>query len=668
FVTVVAGPYASLYRTHDGLRLGLHCRQSLATPLWREADELFTVTEQGFDHYHALFGRRYPFGDTYHQVFVPEFNAGAMENAGCVTFRDDLVFRSAVTDVARMDRAATVVHEMAHMWFGDLVTMRWWDDLWLSESFADYMAYRCLAESTRFRGIWTAVALDDERLAYVDDQRPSTHPVSADVADAGQALTNFDSISYAKGCATLRQLAALLGEETFLRGLRSYFDEHAYGNADLGDLLTALGTASGRDLSRWAEVWLREAGVNLLRVRAATTEGRYENVVVEQEAPVRHPVLRPHLLGLGLYDRDGDAVVRRGTVSVEVDGALTSVATLRGARRADLAVPNDLDLAYARIRFDDDSFAALPELLPRLTDSLTRALAWSALDDMVRSAEWPALSYVELAAQAVRSEEDVAIVETLFRHGRHLADLFALPDERARCLAVLTDAATALLDSPPAGGDLQLAAARGLASTAGVDEAPLLRSWLQGRNLPPGLPMDTDLRWEVLRRLVVLGLAGVDEIEDERAGDRTAEGVEHAARCLAARPDPAAKRAAWQLVMTDTEVSNHILEETAAGFWQPEQSEITAEYVERYFDEIPRLADVRTPWMVLSCSARLYPIHAVDRTTLERAERLLRRDDLDPLLRRKVVDNTDTLRRALRAREETARRRADHRPTVPGRL
>ncbi|GII22820.1 aminopeptidase N [Planosporangium mesophilum] len=657
FVTLVAGPLHSRYAEHDGIPLGIHCRASLAEHLDRDADEIFEVTSGCLDRYHELFARRYPFGK-YDQVFVPEFNAGAMENPGCVTFRDEYVFRSAVTRAERVERAVVIAHEMAHMWFGDLVTMRWWDDLWLNESFAEYLGTRVAAEATAFTDAWSGFTIERKTWGYAADQRPSTHPVAPEgVDDSDAALLNFDGISYAKGAAALRQLGAFVGDEAFLAGLRQYFADHAYGNATLTDLLAALGAASGRDLSGWAALWLRQSGVTTLRPVAATgPDGRYAAVTVVQTAPASQPVLRPHRLALGLYDRDADGrVVRREQVEVEVDPAVdlgrTSVPALTGRPAAALLLANDDDLTYAKVRLTEPELAALPRLLPSVADPVARALLWSAVWDATRDAEAAPARFVELAAAGLETETDLAVFAEVMELAADVTVGQYLPAaQRAAASAALAAMCARVLATAAAGSDRQLAAARGLARCAGVDEAGTLRGWLAGKDVPDGLAVDAELRWALLRRLVVLGMAGAADLDAESERDRSGHGAQHAARCRAALPDPAAKARAWEAIVTDETLSNRLLLAYAQGFWQPEQESLTEAYVARYFDQMPAMAAQRGAQVVSQVAKAAYPRYAVSTPTADAAQRLLDRTDLPPVLRRVLLDCTDDLRRALTVR------------------
>lgn len=653
FFSLIAGPYHVRRAEHDGVPLGIYCRRSLAEHLDADAEEIFTVTRQCLDRFHQLFTERYPFGK-YDQAFVPEFNAGAMENPGIVTFRDDYVFRSAVTDTQRELRATTIAHEMAHMWFGDLVTMRWWDDLWLNESFAEYLGTRVTAEATRFDQAWTTFAMRRKAWGYAADQRPSTHPVAPDeVADTDEGLLNFDGISYAKGASVLRQLVAWLGDEAFLTGLNAHFAAHRFGNATLDDLLASLSTASGRVLSGWAELWLRRPQVNTLRAEVAVdADGHYAEVAVVQTAPESHQVLRPHRIGVGRYSMDG--TVERDEVDIDpaADGGRTVLGELTGVPAARLLLLNDGDLSFAKVRLDPASADAVPLVLPVLTDPLARAVLWSEALDAATDGERPVTGLVELMVAALPAETEVIIAEDVLTLSRSLIDRYLDPLARSTALARVAGACQRLLDGAQAGESLQLAAARGW--IAATTDADLLVGWLAGRDVPPGLKVDAELRWAVLRRLVVLGAAGEAEIALEAAADNSSTGVERAARCRAALPDPVAKQAAWEIIVRDTELSSRPLEATAEGFWQPEQAELTAAYVDRYFADMPAAARRRTPWTADRVAALAFPRYAVAQPTREAAAALLARDDLTPGLRRVVTDADDDLRRALVARTAVA--------------
>ncbi|HEX2355110.1 MAG TPA: aminopeptidase N [Micromonosporaceae bacterium] len=655
FVTLLAGPYHVARAEHDGIPLALYCRASLAEHLDRDAEELFAVTRACLDRFHVLFGVRYPFGK-YDQAFVPEFNAGAMENPGCVTFRDDYMFRSRPSEAEREARAVTIAHEMAHMWFGDLVTMRWWDDLWLNESFAEYLGTRVTAEVTEFRAAWTSFAIKRKLWGYAADQRPSTHPVApTEVVDSAHALLNFDGISYAKGASVLRQLVAWVGDEPFLAGLRAHVAGHAFGNASLADLLAALSEASGRDLSGWAELWLRRAQVNTLEPEIEVDgDRRYRSAAVVQSAPEGYPTLRPHRLGIGRYDVANGVATARPPIEVDVAGEHTYVPALVGEPVADLLLLNDRDLTFAKVRLDDASRAGVPAVLPVLADPLARALVWGAVIDAVRDAQLPAADLVALVGSALPAETSPIVVENVLATARDLADRYLPPADRADGLARLAEACAGLLATTVPDDPRRIPAARALVrNTVDVE---LLRGWLAGAGVPAGVPADDELRWRTVYRLVALGAAGPAEIDQQLAADRSATGEQWATRCRAATPDPAVKEAAWRALIEDTSISNRLVEATAEGFWHPEQAALTGAYVERYFADMPDMAARRTPWVTERAAESAYPRFAVAPATRAAAADLLGRADLDPGLRRAVVDADDELGRALAARAAVAGR------------
>ncbi len=648
--SLIAGPYHQVTDEHDGIPLALYARAALAETLEADAPEIFEITKQCLDRFHEIFDIRYPFGH-YQQAFAPEFNFGAMEYPGLVVFRDEFLHRSAVTESEREHRANVIAHEMAHMWFGDLVTMAWWDDLWLNESFAEYMGTRIASEATRFPGTWTTFAMQRKAWGLRADQHPSTHPVApAEVADTDQALLNFDGISYAKGAAVLKQLVAWVGDDAFRAGVNAHFATHAYGNATLADLLSALSKAGGRDLSTWADVWLRRAQVNTLRTEVVRDGSTYAEVAVVQTAPAAYPTLRPHKLGIGLWDRAADgSISRRKLIEAEVEATgRTVVPELAGEPVADLLLLNDGDLTYAKIRLDEESTAAVPAVLPLLGDSLARAVLWAATLDAVVDGESPVAELVTLVLAALPVESEVVIVEDILRATRSLVDRYSTPETRPAALELVAQAADRLLAASEPGGSRRLAAVRGLIG-ATVDTGRL-QGWLDGREVPEGLTIDADLRWLIVYRLAVLGAAGADVIEAEFARDRSALGEQWATRCRAARPDPEAKAAAWASIITDAALSNRLVEVTASGFWQTEQIDLVRPYVARYFAEMPAMMRMRSGMSAERTAGAAYPHLVVEPETRKLAADLLARDDLDPILRRVVLDADDDLRRALAAR------------------
>ena len=656
---VAAGPYHVVRDEHDGIPLGVYCRQSLASYL--DADEILEVTRQGFDFYHNSFGIKYPFGK-YDQLFVPEFKEGAMENAGCVTFVEAYIFRSRVTDFAREARGETILHEMAHMWFGDLVTMRWWDDLWLNESFATWAGTLAQAEATRWTSAWTTFAQLYKAWAYRQDQLPSTHPIAADIPDIAAVEVNFDGITYAKGASVLKQLVAYVGRENFLDGVRKYFAAHAWGNATLADLLAALEETSGRDLAAWSAEWLQTAGVNTLRPSySVDADGRFTEFAVEQEAPATHPVLRSHRIAIGLYDRtsgDRAGLVRRQRVETDVAGPRTVVPELAGQPQPDLVLVNDDDLTYAKIRLDDHSLRTLVDSIGAFTDSLPAALCWSAAWDMVRDGEMAARDYVRLVLSGISSVADISVVQTLLRQAGQAVRRFADPGWREAGLALMAGALRDLLHDAPAGSDTQLAYVRAFAGVAiSADDLALLAGLLDGSVVLDGLSVDTDLRWSLLWRLVSRGVRGENEIDAELARDATDAGERHAAACRAAIPTAEAKQQAWE-TMIGGELTLAMFRAVLTGFADPDQPQLLAPYREKYFKVV---GDVWRNWSSATAQdfvSGVYAVCPISAETVEMSDDYIRAADPPAALRRLLVEGRDDVLRALRcqARDRQAGR------------
>jgi aminopeptidase N len=648
---VVAGPYHVVRDEHDGIPLGVYCRQSLASYL--DADEILEVTRQGFDFFHNSFGIKYPFGK-YDQLFVPEFKEGAMENAGCVTFVEAYIFRSRVTDFAREARGETILHEMAHMWFGDLVTMRWWDDLWLNESFATWAGTLAQAEATRWSSAWTTFAQLYKAWAYRQDQLPSTHPIAADIPDIHAVEVNFDGITYAKGASVLKQLVAYVGRENFLDGVRRYFSAHAWGNATLADLLAALEETSGRDLTAWSAEWLQTAGVNTLRPSySVDADGRFTEFAVEQEAAETHPVLRSHRIAIGLYDRTEAGIVRRQRIETDVAGPRTVVPELAGQPRPDLVLVNDDDLTYAKIRLDDHSLRTLVASIGEFTDSLPAALCWSAAWDMCRDGEMATRDYVRLVLSGISSVADISVVQTLLRQASQAVRRFADPGWRETGLALIASTLRDLLHEAQAGSDAQLAYVRAFAGVAvTADDLALLAGLLGGSVVLDGLVVDTDLRWSLLGRLVSrdYGSFGTAEIDAELARDATDAGERNAAACRAAIPTAEAKREAWD-TMTGGEQPLATFRAMLSGFADPDRPELMEPYREKFFAVV---GDVWRDWssaMAQDFVSGVYTVAAISAETVQVTDDYIAAAEPPAALRRLLTEGRDDVLRALRCQE-----------------
>ncbi|MEX5717444.1 aminopeptidase N [Geodermatophilus maliterrae] len=651
-VALIAGPYARVTDDHEGIPLGLYCRASLAEHL--DPDELFRVTRQGFDFFHRVFDYPYPF-DKYDQLFVPEFNAGAMENAGAVTILEDYVFRSRTSRARYERRAETVLHELAHMWFGDLVTMRWWDDLWLNESFATYISTLCQAEATEYTTAWTTFANTEKAWAYAQDQLPSTHPIAADMVDVAAVEVNFDGITYAKGASVLKQLVAYVGREEFLAGIRRYFRTHEYGNTTLADLLDPLSEATGRDLTEWSAQWLETSQVNTLRpVYELTDDGRYASFAIEQTAVPEHPVLRRHRLAVGLYDRGPGGLTRSTRVELDVDGARTEVADLVGHPAADLVLVNDDDLTYAKLRLDERSLATLRTDIGVMPDSLPRALCWAAAWDTTRDAELPAREWVQLVLAGIDAETEISVVQSLLARVQTALTSYADPAWAPTGWTALADKALQALEAAGPGGDEQLQWSRTLSAAARTEaHAAVLRGLLDGSRVVEGLSVDADARWAFLNGLVAIGAAADAQIDAEAERDATATGVRRAATARALRPTAEAKEEAWKRAFHDADVPNAVHEALVAGFWHPAQRELTAPYVDRYFAEIGPMWERRPGEIAKNAVQYLFP-PVVEERTLQAADAWLAEEDHPAPLRRLVTEGRDGIARALHARQRDA--------------
>ncbi|HEX6930952.1 MAG TPA: aminopeptidase N [Streptosporangiaceae bacterium] len=649
---ISAGPYHVVRSEHDGIPLGIFCRQSLASYL--DPDEIFEVTRQGFDFFHAAFGTRYAFGK-YDQLFVPEFKAGAMENAGAVTFLEDYIFRSRVTDARHEKRAGTILHEMAHMWFGDLVTMRWWDDLWLNESFATWASLVAQAEATRWRGAWTTFSQAWKAWAYRQDQLPSTHPIAADIVDIHAVQVNFDGITYAKGAAVLKQLVAYVGRDNFLRGVRAYFGTHAWGNASLADLLDALELASGRDLVAWSKAWLETAGVSTLRPwYAIAADGSVRGFAVLQEASASHPVLRPHRIAIGLYDRGPAGLARRRRVEIDVTGERTAVPELSGEPRPDLVLINDDDLTFAKIRLDEHSLRTLTASIGEFAQPLPAALCWAAAWDMCRDAELAARDYVDLVLCGIGSVTVISMLQTILRQAMAAVRRFADPAWRDTGLGTLAAGLRALLLAAEPGSDFQLAYAQAFANVAtSADDLGLLAGLLDRSARIDGLAVDTDLRWLLLHRLVSLGAAGQDAIDAEHDRDRTDAGARQTLSCQAAIPDPAAKEAAWTQILSG-ELPNASFRAALGGFYADDQDALLAPFAPRFFDAVTGVWRDWSSDMARYFAGVGYPAAAITQDALDTAEDFLNRTSPPPALRRLLSEGRDDVARALRCRRRDA--------------
>lgn len=661
---LIAGPYSRWDDTysdeHGDIPLGLFCRNSLAE--FMDAERLFTETKQGFGFYHKNFGVPYAFGK-YDQLFVPEFNAGAMENAGAVTFLEDYVFRSKVTRASYERRAETVLHEMAHMWFGDLVTMQWWDDLWLNESFATFASVLCQAEATEYKEAWTTFANVEKSWAYRQDQLPSTHPVAADIPDLAAVEVNFDGITYAKGASVLKQLVAYVGLEEFLSGLRDYFRDHAFGNATFGDLLGALEKASGRDLSGWGRQWLKTTGLNTLRPEFdLDADGKFTRFAIAQSgAQPGAGETRVHRLAVGIYDDDDSGkLVRTHREELDIEGDVTEVPALQGVSRGKLILVNDDDLTYCSLRLDPQSLQTALTRIADIAEPLPRTLAWSAAWEMTRDAELKARDFVALVISGVHAESEVGVAQRLLLQAQTALGSYADPAwAKENGWPAFGDALLDRARESAPGSDHQLAFVNALcASVLSPNHIAVLSTLLDNEpaavNLP-GLVIDADLRWRIVTALATAGVIDADGIETpfidaEAEQDPTAAGGRHAAQAAAARPQLAVKEADWREVMEDDTLANVTARSITIGFVRPGQEELLKPFRDKYFSDISGVWQRRSSEVAQTVVIGLYPSWDISQAGLDAADQFLSDPDVPPPLRRLVLEGRAGVERSLRAR------------------
>ncbi len=649
---LVAGPY-DVVRDHAETRggsvpLGVFCRKSLTQHL--DADNILACTKAGFAFYEQEFDCAYPFAK-YDQIFTPEYNMGAMENAGCVTIVEQYVFRSKVTDTMVERRALTILHELAHMWFGDLVTMRWWDDLWLNESFAEWASTVCQAEATHWTEAWTTFATSEKAWAYRQDQLSSTHPVAADMVDLASVEVNFDGITYAKGASVLKQLVAYVGRVPFRDGLRAYFAKHAWGNTTLADLLVELEATSGRDLGSWSQLWLQTAGVNTLTPEVEVEDGVITSATIVQSAPEDFPTLRPHRLAIGLYTTKGEELLRTDRIELDIDDERTDVPGLAGQPMPNLLLVNDDDLAYAKIRLDPHSLATAL-LDPRgLRDSLPRAMVLGAAWDMTRDAQMPASDYVHLALRALDGETDSTLLRMLLMQLSTATLTYSAPVNRAGLKVAVSEGlrATALGAAPGSDAQLQLVGAWASFASSEADVAAV-RGLLDGSTPMEGLTLDQDMRWTLLTARASAGDADEAEVEAERSADNTATGRERAARALAARPTPEAKEAAWVAAIEGNSLPNAVISATALGFGRAHDTALLQPYIARDVEAIEGVWAARTHAIAGALATGFFPLAVADQELLTATQAWLdEHPDVPNGLRRTVSENRDSVARALAA-------------------
>lgn len=657
---VCAGPYHLTSDSHGGIDLGLYCRQSMVEYLDAFAEEMFEVTKQGFDFFQSAFDYPYPF-EKYDQIFVPDFNSGAMENAGAVTYNELYLPRAKATDTDKERLANTVLHEMAHMWFGDLVTMKWWDDLWLNESFADYMAFVSAAEGTRFKRAWVTFLAGRKVWAYDADQLPTTHPITVDIPDTASTKVNFDAISYAKGGSVLKQLASWVGREAFDKGIQNYFRKHEFSNTELSDFLGALEESSGKDLSDWSKEWLETAGVNTLTPVVETEGEAITSFKIRQTSPDDWPTLRSHRIGVGFYDGDPQ-LLRSKRVEVEVSGEETAVPELEGLPRPPLILLNDGDTGFVRTELDDISLATASERLSDIEDPLVRALLWLAQWEMLREAKLPASTYVETILRHIAKEPILDAVQRLQYRAQGAITVYGSPGKWDRSLNKLANFAYDQLLASDPGGDRQLLWLR--AVIAAADRKPhfdILQRLLSGESKIEGLSIEQDLRWGIINCLCSTGVFGEDEISAELERDDTDSGLRQAASARATRPSAEAKAETWAAVVDNPDLTLAMLRAhlgslattrtyREVGFHRFDQAELLEPYVDPYFSKIPDLWEKRPYEIAIAFVSLGFPRAVISPSTVQEVDRFLESWEAPFPIRRSLLERKLHMERALATR------------------
>lgn len=656
---LIAGPYESVHSeltSRDGrtIPLGVYARKSLAEYL--DADYIFEKTREGFAFYEEKFDYAYPF-EKYDQLFVPEFNAGAMENAGAITFTETYVFRSKVTDAIKERRVVTILHELAHMWFGDLVTMKWWNDLWLNESFAEYASTLATAEATEWHEAWTTFAAMEKSWAYKQDQLPSTHPIVATINDLEDVQVNFDGITYAKGASVLKQLVAWVGQDDFLAGVAQYFKKHEHSNTELRDLLVELEATSGRDLTDWSEKWLETAGVNTLRPEIEVdADGTITSFSVLQTAAADYPTIRPHRLAIGFYNLVDGRLVRDHRIELDVDGERTDVAELVGHARPALVLLNDDDLAYAKIRLDEQSLQVAIEHLSSIENPLARSLVWGAAWDATRDAETPASDYVRLVLGNIAPETESTTIRTTLSQLLLAAGSYVAPERQKAATEEVASTLWTLAQQAEAGSDAQFQFVKFFAAAASTDEQLANVAALRdGTVTLPGLEVDTDLAWELLIALAAGGKAGRAEIDAALAKDNTANGAQFAAQAAASIPTQEGKQAAWDSVFATDTAPNTIVRFTGLGFQRAADKDVLATFVKPYFEALQSVWESRSYKIAEYLVAGMYPAPLANAALRDATRAWLDANAEPAALRRLVVENLAGVERALAAQERDAR-------------
>ena len=662
---ICAGPYSEWhteYLNEDGrtVPMAQYCRQSLAKAFAKDVDYLFDITKKGFAFYAKTWGVPYPYAK-FDQIYVPEYNAGAMENIGMVTIRDSYVFESKVTDALAERRVVTVLHELAHMWFGDYVTMKWWNDLWLNESFAEFTSTLATAEATEWKDAWATFSSGEKSWALRQDQLSTTHPIVAPINDLNDTYVNFDGITYAKGASVLKQLVYYVGREKFFKGINNYLNKHAYSNATLADLLAELELTSGRDLKAWSAQWLEESGINTIATEVEENEdGTIKRLALRQTAPAEHPVLRAHRLAVGFYNEDPETgkIVRTDRFELDVDGELTVVDAAAGKARPSLILVNDDDLTYTKLRFDDKSLAFATSNLYRFDDALARSVIWLALWDMTRDGELPARQFIDTSLAALATEHESTTFRYALAQVSTTAWHYTAPAERAETVKHVAAELFKLAGQAKAGSDEQfqlVTAYLGYGEPGDEAFVANAKGLLDGSVAFDGLEIDNNFRWTIINALSTVNAIDQAGIHTELAKRETTENREFAYGARAVAGTAEAKAWAWNEALHNDELTNMQLEAVAGGFAATPRADLAEPYAEKYFEVADWIWEHKTFHMAEALLEGLYPGYADPAKLVELGDAwLASHKDADNALQRIVRGNVEASHRTLKVRDFNA--------------
>lgn len=653
-LTIAAGPYVEEWRGTGGssgatgqVAMSIRRRPSLDGAQGVAGIGRFAaMARQTLEYYERTLRTPCPY-PKYDIAFVPDLSATAVSIPGLMLVNESLLARMADADDDFV--ALVCAHEVAHLWFGAHVSMDWWDDLWQDEAMATYVGYQAMSDLGMSADPWAAFCYREKSRAYQADELPGRQPVSSPVDSAADAMFRLPALTYSKGAAVIRQLAALIGDDALRAGLTDYMTRFAGGSASLDDLIACWSRACGSDLASWADEWLRTEGTSALRASlTAGPDGTIESLDVVQDAP------RTHRICIGLYDLSGGRLIRRRLVSAEVSGARALVGAAAGEAVPDAIVLNDGDHTYARIEFDEGTLDALARVAMDVGDPVTEAACWNAAWQMMTGGALAATDLGSLIARRLGGMELVAGLEVLLERAVRCADVYAPRAERDGLLTLIARACLDAAGLAPAGSPRRRALAAGFAASGHSGrELELMRSWLTGTSRPDGLEIDGDLRGRILRTLSSHGLASDDDLDSLVAADPVG-GERNRATCRAVRPDGAAKEAAWTAALAEGPDWRMALA-YANGVWVPGQETLMAGYLDRYFREALPALDGRETRVMRNLARALYPATLAGSATLTASAAAVESGGLSHGLRLVVLEQEAILRSVLAARSAVRR-------------